>query len=70
MPDTRDRALALTGKMCEAEELLGTTTGQVIRAAQTGNHTTASLACLNITKLRHLVGELSNMCADYEKTLR
>jgi hypothetical protein len=70
MTDTRDRALALGDKMCAAEELLGKTAGQIMRAALTGDHTTANVACLNVTKLRHIVGELANLSADFEKSLR
>lgn len=68
--DVRDQALTISDKLCEAEQLIGVTTGQVIRAAKGGGHTAASVACLNISNLRHLVGELSNLCADFEKALR
>lgn len=68
--DVRDQALTISDKLCEVEQVVGITAGQVIRAAQGGGHTAASVACLNISKLRHMIGELSNLCADFEKTLR
>jgi len=68
--DVREQALDISGRLCEAEQLVGLTAGQVIRAAQGGGHTAASVACLNIGKLRHMVGELSNLCSDFEKSLR
>ena len=58
------------GAVCEVEQLVGELSGQVVRAAAGGGHTAASVACLNVSKLRHLVGELSNLCADFEKSLR
>lgn len=68
--DVRDKALEISATLCEAEQLIGQTAGQVIRAAQTGNHTAANVVCLNISKLRHMIGALSNDCADFEKGLR
>ena len=68
--DVKDRALEIGDKLCEVEQLVGLTAGQVIRAGMTGGHTAASVACLNVSKLRHLCGELSNLCADFEKSLR
>ena len=63
-------AMDIAGALCEVEQLVGEITGQIIRAAQTQSHTAANVACLNVSKLRHLVGALSNQCADFEKSLR
>ena len=70
MTDVKDRALELSDKLCDVEQLVGQVNGQVVRAGMTYSHAAASVACLNVSKLRHLVGELSNLCADFEKSLR